>query len=299
MDLGLRHLRVVLTVAEAGSISRAAVVLKVAQPGLTTQLRRIEQAFGGPLFERRPDGVLLTDLGVHVVAHARRLLGQFDDLLATTRALAAPAEPASAVALGGVHNNPWVPLIAALIRDRMPRHEQLTFLEPSSAAVLARLRSGKIALAVVHEFPGVAPPPLAGLRVRELGVEPVLAALSPAHRLAQQDLISLSELAEDTWVAPADHADGLRLSLRLACERAGFSPRFRYFGADQATAAAIVCAGHAVAVFPAGAAGSLPIVPKRLLGGQLWRRTLLAWPADSALSDLAETLDVTALSDAS
>src|SRR3954452_22211690 len=127
MDLGLRHLRVVLTVAESGSISRAALAMKVAQSGLTTQLRRIEQGFGGPLFERRPDGVVPTDLGVHVVGRARKLLGQFDDLLATTRALAGHPEPASAVALGGV-DNPWVPLIADLVRDRMPHREQLTYL---------------------------------------------------------------------------------------------------------------------------------------------------------------------------
>ncbi|HKS46157.1 MAG TPA: LysR family transcriptional regulator [Amycolatopsis sp.] len=294
MKLGLRHLRIVLTVTDAGSISRAAIAMKVAQSGLSTQLRRIEQTFGAPLFERRPDGILLTDLGVYVVGRARKLLDQFDDLVVTTRALARHDQPPPAFALGGV-DNPWVPLIATHIRDRMAHREQLTFVEPSSEAVLELLRSGKIVLAVVHEFPGVAPPRLNGLRVRELGVEPVLAGLGPAHRLVQQDLICLSELAKDTWVAPGDRTDGLRLSLRLACERAGFSPRFRYFGADQATAAAIVGAGNAVAVFPADASGSLPIVMKRLVGGQLWRRTLLVWPADSPLAGLAENLDVASL----
>ncbi|NUT94306.1 MAG: LysR family transcriptional regulator, partial [Saccharothrix sp.] len=63
MHMELRHLHVVLTVAEAGSISRAASSLKIAQAGLTAQLRRIERGFGGPLFLRRSDGVELTELG--------------------------------------------------------------------------------------------------------------------------------------------------------------------------------------------------------------------------------------------
>lgn len=52
MNVELRHLRVVVLVAEAGSVGRAARWLKVSQPSLTAQLKRIESAFGGELFER-------------------------------------------------------------------------------------------------------------------------------------------------------------------------------------------------------------------------------------------------------
>ena len=52
MNVELRHLRVVVLVAEAGSVGRAARWLKVSQPSLTAQLKRIEAAFGGELFEQ-------------------------------------------------------------------------------------------------------------------------------------------------------------------------------------------------------------------------------------------------------
>ncbi|MBW8092166.1 MULTISPECIES: LysR family transcriptional regulator [Streptomyces] len=292
--MDLRHLRIVLTVAESGSISHAAARLQIAQSGLSTQLRRIEQEFGGPLFQRRPQGVVPTELGVHVLGRAEKLLDEFGDLLATARTLARPAEPPQAVALGGV-DNPWVPRIAALIRERLPHHEQLTYLEPSSQAVLELLRTEKIALAVVSEFPDVVPPQVRDFTVHDLDTEPALIGLAPGHRLAHRPLLALEELAEDVWIAPGDRSDGLGLSLRIACERAGFTPRFRYFGADQATAAAIVSAGNAVGVFLSPGDHCQGIVWKRLANGRLWRRTRLVWDAGSPLAGLAEDIDRGAL----
>ena len=63
MNVELRHLRVMVLVAEAGSVGRAARWLKVSQPSLTAQLKRIESAFGGELFERSRTGVTPTPLG--------------------------------------------------------------------------------------------------------------------------------------------------------------------------------------------------------------------------------------------
>ena len=294
MDIGLRHLRILLVVAESGSISRAAIRLKIAQPGLTAQLKRIEQRLGGPVFLRRPDGVVPTDLGAHVLGRSREILDEFSDLLTTAMALSKSAPPTGAVALGGV-DTPWVPVIAEILKSRLPKHEQLTYLESSSQTVLELLYAEKIALAVIIEFPDVMPPTLDELSVRSLGTEPVLIGMSPRHRLAHRPVIRLEDLAEDDWIAPGERSDGLGLSLRVACARVGFNPRFRYFGPDQATAAAIVSAGHAVGVFPPPGCHLPGLVLKRLTDGQLWRRTSLVWRADSPMADVAEEIHAEAL----
>src|SRR5258706_10950504 len=74
MDLELRHLRVVCAIADAGSVTKAASVLGLAQPALTAQLQRIERALGGLLFERDRRGARATPLGELVLARARVLL---------------------------------------------------------------------------------------------------------------------------------------------------------------------------------------------------------------------------------
>ena len=83
MNVELRHLRVVVLVAEAGSVGRAARWLKVSQPSLTAQLKRIEAAFGGELFERSRTGVTPTALGRYAVDRARAILVDVDHLSAT------------------------------------------------------------------------------------------------------------------------------------------------------------------------------------------------------------------------
>jgi DNA-binding transcriptional LysR family regulator len=294
VDIGLRHLRILLIVAESGSISRAAIRLKIAQPGLTAQLKRIEQRLGGPLFQRRPDGVVPTELGAHVLGRSREILDEFSDLLSTARALSQEAAPPGAVGLGGV-DSPWVPAIAEILKGRLPHHEQLTYLEASSQAVLELLYAEKIGLGVIVEFPDVVPPALDKLSVRSLGTEPVLIGLSPRHRLAHRPVLWLEELADETWIAPAERSDGLGLSLRVACARAGFNPRFRYFGPDQSTAAAIVSTGQAIGVFPPPGCQLPGLVLKSIADGQLWRRTSLVWSADSPLAGIADDVHAEAL----
>jgi hypothetical protein len=56
MRIERRHLEVVIAIAEAGSISKAAAELAIAQPALSAQLSRIERTLGGPLFERGSRG---------------------------------------------------------------------------------------------------------------------------------------------------------------------------------------------------------------------------------------------------
>jgi DNA-binding transcriptional LysR family regulator len=60
MRLEVRHLELVVAIAESGSLRRAAAQLHLTQPAVTTQLKRIEQHLGGALFLRSTDGVLAT-----------------------------------------------------------------------------------------------------------------------------------------------------------------------------------------------------------------------------------------------
>lgn len=72
--MDLRALRYFITVLEAGSLSRAAALLYVAQPALTAQIKKLENELGAQLFERSHAGVTPTPAGMQLYQDARRLL---------------------------------------------------------------------------------------------------------------------------------------------------------------------------------------------------------------------------------
>jgi DNA-binding transcriptional LysR family regulator len=74
--LKLRHLVLVTTIAEQGSIVGAAERMHVAQPVVTRGLRELEMVLGVQLFERGPRGVKPTIYGEAFVDHARAVLAE-------------------------------------------------------------------------------------------------------------------------------------------------------------------------------------------------------------------------------
>ena len=70
----MRHLRMVVAVAESGSVTKAAAALGIAQPALTAQLNRIDRSLGGNVFVRDRFGARPTELGELILRHARVLL---------------------------------------------------------------------------------------------------------------------------------------------------------------------------------------------------------------------------------
>src|ERR1700746_3518013 len=81
----LRHLRYFVAVADAGTFTRAAERLFIAQPTLSQQIRRLEQIIGTPLLHRRHEGVQLTAAGTVLLTAARDALSAIDHAVAQTR----------------------------------------------------------------------------------------------------------------------------------------------------------------------------------------------------------------------
>jgi DNA-binding transcriptional LysR family regulator len=75
-------LRSFVTVAEAGSLSRAGERLRLAQPTISLQMKRLEDALGCRLMERTPRALSLTAEGETLLAYGRRILALCDEAVA-------------------------------------------------------------------------------------------------------------------------------------------------------------------------------------------------------------------------
>lgn len=72
--MDLRHARTFVTVAELGTVSSAALRLRVAQPALSRQISNLEQELGLKLFDRVGRRLLLTGVGEQLLSDCRGLL---------------------------------------------------------------------------------------------------------------------------------------------------------------------------------------------------------------------------------
>ena len=74
------HFRLILRIAETGTLQSAAVEIAISQPSASRMLAEIETLVGAPLFTRHAKGMMLTTIGETILRHARQILQGFDRL---------------------------------------------------------------------------------------------------------------------------------------------------------------------------------------------------------------------------
>ena len=267
----LRHLRYFVAIAEEGSFTRAAERLWVAQPGLSTQIRRLEAELGIQLFARHTRGVDLTEAGEVFLDRARTALQAAEAARCTGHDLEAGL--VGSIRLGFATGTPWPEAPAFLHRFGIERPGvELTVVESHGGTVMRDLRDGRLdAVIAPAEFGS------ADLHRERLGREPWLVLAGRRHRLAGRGSITLGDLAGERIVVTGDRDgrgyDGLvtdaleGMGVTAVLERGGPGPAL--FGP--------VAAGEALALTTApvavGEITALPLSPERrvdfaLLWGQ-------------------------------
>jgi DNA-binding transcriptional LysR family regulator len=273
-----RHLRFFIAVAEELHFTRAAARLRVAQPHLSLEIRRLEEAVGVPLLVRDRRRVRLSAAGHAFLAHARLVL---DDTLSAVRAAQrAHRGETGFLRVGFVSSAGFgVVLPDAVRRFRAERPDvQVVLHEHNSDEQVELITHGRLDIGVLH-------PPLKselGLQIENVLVEPLVAALPENHSLARRRRIELRTLAGEPWVLfPREIASRLYEEIMLACAAAGFSPRVVQEGTKLSTIMSLIGAGLGVSLVPRSLArlrlGRVVCVPLAKKGPALplalmWRR---------------------------
>ncbi|MFV0134225.1 LysR family transcriptional regulator [Streptomyces sp. HMX87] len=287
MELELRHLRTVRAIADAGSLTRAATALGLAQPALSAQLKRIERTLGGELFERGRHGVRATALGELVLERTRIVLPAVTELQQEAARFARTPRSTTRIRLGGTHG----PLLGALVdrlADVAPDARVTTCTSWSERELAGLLAEGRLDFALAGTCGSAAPPGAEGLVWREVAVDPVFVMVPDGHHLAGAHEVGLTELAGETWACvPGDGCFGDCFT--AACTRAGFTP-CRIYETDTFSLVHLVQVGRAVGLCRATFPTMPGVVTVPLSGTPLSWRHLLGWHEVTRDADTAATV---------
>ena len=241
-----RQLEFFLAIAEAGSFTRAAQVLHIAQPSLSYSMRTLEAELGSELFERHGRGVRLTAAGEALVGPARRAVRSFGLAASAVRGVA----DGDFGLLRIVSSTSWAvhPLVGLIGEFRRLRPQvRFEVTDPAArAVVLDQVRTGRVDFGLVD-----GPPPAGALASLELAEQRLLAVLPPGP--GQVLATTVEELVLHGLIG-TPRGTALRDLLDARLEAAGLASEVMVETAHAASVVPLVVSGAGAAVLPEGMA---------------------------------------------
>jgi LysR family hydrogen peroxide-inducible transcriptional activator len=239
----LHQLRYFVAVADEGSFSRAAAKVRVAQPSLSQQIRKLEAEVGQPLFDRLPRSVVLTEAGRCFIDYARQILASIGDARRCVDEL--KDEVAGKLAVGAIPTiAPYVlPDLVVTFQKHYP-DVTLEIVEDVTDGITRRIEAGELDVAVAstsHQTPS--------LRRESLGTEPLLALVPEKHPLAKKGLIEFDDLKSQRFLLLHEmHCLSQQVNHLLESRR--LRPEIALAGSQLSTIANMVAASIGVSIVP-------------------------------------------------
>ncbi len=239
----IHQLRYFVAVAEEGSFSRAAAKVRVAQPSLSQQIRKLEAEVGQPLFDRLPRSVVLTEAGHCLIDYARQILASIVEARRCVDEL--KGEVAGELAVGAIPTiAPYV--LPGLVRKFQEHYPQVTLeiVEDVTEGITRRVEAGELDVALASTCQ-----PSSTLRRESLGNEPLLALVPEGHPLAKKTLVELDDLKSQRFLL-LHEMHCLSQQVHHLLEGRHLQPEIALAGSQLGTIVNMVAAGIGVSIVP-------------------------------------------------
>ena len=244
--MNLRQALTFVTVAELGTVSKAALRLRVAQPALSRQIIDLERELGLRLFDRVGRRLLLTGEGEQMIAGCRVLLNCASSVKEHAQLLRHGDRGVLKVAGSPQHIESVLAQFLLRYARRYP-NVQVRISEGTGSEILTLLERGDIHLGqnLLHAVK---------LDERHFGSLPLgsielLAVCHPSTQFGPHRSVEISRLAEFPLLL-MDGGFGFRRAFDAASRMAGLKPNIAFESRNPHTLLALAEAGHGVAIVP-------------------------------------------------
>lgn len=286
----LTHLRYFVAVAEELHFGKAARRLRISQPPLSQQIKKLEDELNLKLFNRSSRVVALTEAGRLMLDEARAVLSRVD-LLEERMALIGGGK-GGLLSIG--FNEPALNTVLPRAVDRFRRKYPkvgLQLHEMESTRQLRALRGREIHLGLMRPY-GF---DLSGLRSRRLYSEDYVLALPKKHRLSRKKRVALNDLAGEDIILFARRTNPVLHRTILDILRGhGLRAAIRQEAGNKGTILALAGAGLGVGIVPESSAAAAPagVLFRPLAPGLPPVEIVAVWREDDERPALRHFLDL-------
>jgi DNA-binding transcriptional LysR family regulator len=201
--LRLRDLHVFFTVAQCGSMAKAAAELGVSQPTVSEVIADLEHAYAVRLFDRSPQGVEPTIYGDALL---KRSIAVFDELKQSGRDIQCLADPATGeVRVGCVQSLSVTILPQIMLRFSEQYPRVVTYIDDLTAPAtnLPGLHERKYDCSLLRLDTPLSDAPLPDdVKVDVLFNDKLVIAAGLNSPWARRDKVDLAELVDEDWILP-------------------------------------------------------------------------------------------------
>jgi DNA-binding transcriptional LysR family regulator len=242
--MDLRHLRTFVAVAEQGTVSKASLHLRIAQPALSRQIKELEEELGLRLFDRVRRRLVLTGEGEQLLGDCRSVLGAVGSFGERAQRLRQVDTGILKVAVSPQTLAGVFPTFLHQYAKQQPNVE-IKLTEAVGPNLLALLERGEvhIAISMMRSIPGGNHPFESFL----LPPSDFFAASHTSLQLGSVGNIDIVRLAPYPLLL-LDSSFGVRNTFDAACRLAGVKPKIFIESRSPQALLAFAEAGHGVAI---------------------------------------------------
>ncbi len=288
-QIELRHLIYFKVVAEELHFRRAAERLHITQPGLSRQIKQLEEVIGVTLFVRDKRTVRLTEPGKFLFEEVGAIQSQLEQVIQTTRLIGKGEEGELRIGFVGSAMHGVIPDLLKRLSILFPKiHaslDQLDNLQQIDAIAHDRLDIGFIRSLQIPD----------GLRRLEVLNEPFALVLPEDHFLDTDNFRQINQLKQEHFILfSQDYSYDYYQLVMSIFEDQGFTPQVLHRSVHPSTIFRLVEQGLGVAIVPSSLQSGFDLKVRFVALDQLPQRTVLSaiWKEDNRNPVLPKFLEM-------
>ncbi len=288
-QIELRHLRYFQVLAEELNFRRAAARLFIAQPGLSRQIKQLEEMVNAQLLVRTKRSVKLTPAGEHLKREADRMLHQLSQAIKQTELIHLGAHGEVRVGFVGSAVHHLLPKLITAMHEIYPNiHTSLD--ELSNQVQLTMLLHDQLDLGFIR---GVAIP--AGLESNIVHEDTFSVVLPADHSMTASQFTNIGQLRAEKFILfSKEYSSEYYDKVVSICHDQGFEPIVSHKSVNAFTIFKLVEEGLGMAIVPSSLVGGYQMRIRAIEMTAIPQRTVLSavWKRASANTSLTKVLEL-------